>query len=130
MRQMLHKLLPNLRDLSRPPLILAVAITLALFTALCLLAPRMRAVRHDTSANFWYAITGIDIGTKNPQVPFPCDDVIYDRGRFIYGCQYPFQVYFDLPYESLSESDAQADLPRIRQELEKRAAQSDPDDYV
>jgi hypothetical protein len=115
--------------ISRCYLAVAIVLTIAIFIGICVLFPRMRALRHDTAANFWYATTGVDIGITKKHLPFP-SYCIFDGGRFIYGDQYPFESYFDLDYESVSEPEAEADFPRVQAELEKRVARNDPDDCI
>jgi hypothetical protein len=117
------------RGISRAFLAIGIFLTVAIFIGICVFYPRMRALRHDERANFWYATTGVDIGVTKGHLPFP-SYCIFDEGRFIYGEQWRFFSYPDMDYESISESEAEVDFPRVQAELEKRAARNDPDDCV
>jgi hypothetical protein len=111
---------------SRPFMVAAAILTGGVLAALCVLAPRMYPLHADTPANFWYAATRVDLGATRRRA----DYVIVDRDRLVYGSQYPFATYFDLPYETLPLTAAQVEFPRVLQELSARAALNDPDDYI
>jgi hypothetical protein len=117
------------RKLSRVYLGLAIIVTMAIVMGLCAMYSGMRAIRHDTSANFWYATTGVDLGVT-PSHLSSQSYCIYDRGRFVYGEQYQFHVYPDFPYQSISEDEAAVDLARVQAELDKRVALNSSDDWA
>ena len=90
------------------------------------MAPRAYPLHHDAPANFWFATTGVDLGaTRHRQ-----DIVILDFDRFIYSNQYPFAVYPDYPYQTITTEEAQTQLPAVAGELARRASANDPNDYV
>ncbi|MEI8195165.1 MAG: hypothetical protein WCI73_04585, partial [Phycisphaerae bacterium] len=116
-----------MRDLSRPHLFAALLLSLAIVTALCVLAPQMKPLRPGTSADFWYAATGINLGTSWNDRPW----VAFERDRFVLGTTSRFYVYEDiLPFESITLEDAAVDFPRVQRELERRAALHDSKDSV
>jgi hypothetical protein len=117
---------------SRPHVFAAIILTAVILAALCILTPRMKALRSAKSADFWYATANVNLGTTAGGVIDQPSEVIFDRehAQFVFGSQYPFYTYSDNPYHAISEADAAADFPRVRHELDNRAALNAPDDFV
>jgi hypothetical protein len=108
---------------SKPFLWAACVGTAAIWVALVLMMPRMKALHPGTSANFWYAATRVDLGaTAKHDLP------VFDIDRYVYGRQHPFSNHSDYPYETISMAAAEADFPRVQVELARRSALNDPND--
>src|SRR5262249_12447717 len=99
----------------------ASLLTGAIWVGIAMKAPEMYPLHHDTSADFWYRVTGVNL-TGEVHALTNWEWAVFDDDRFVCSGESGMSGSWDLPDMTITEAELAEDFPRVVSAMAKQAS--------